>query len=412
MRRRNDEVLILSKGGGARGEVREAVRRPTHDEPLSRREFSKSAVAAIAALTTLSAVVEACATLPTAESIRRTGKPETSPRAELSGAAWATWREIAHLARLAPTPHNTQPFRIRPVDAHTAEIVALSERCLPQEDHGNRYVASAFGIFAATIEVAAATLGVEVRVIPAASIDVAGLHRASAPIALGTATIVGEMVRSIDPGLLDLRRTSRIPYVDRLVDADVWTTLRAITESRGHRLLEYNDRDVVDATLRLNVDAVIDNLGLVREREEIRHWYRTGPTPQFGDGLWERPLNQGALEIRSAFGSPRLLQLPILRQLATHRYLNTQRGTRHIVLLCGPFATWPELVDAGRALFGIWVEMARHGVYVQPMGSMLTNPAYAARIAERFAVTDCWLVMRAGYSAVPPRAPRLESILL
>jgi nitroreductase len=383
------------------------------DEPMSRREFSRSAVATIAALTTLSAVVEACATLPTAASIRREARPDQTPtRPELAGDEWATWREIADLARLAPTPHNTQPFRIRPIDRRTAEIVALSERFLPEEDHGNRYVASAFGIFAATVEVAGAMLGVEVSVIPARSIDVAGLHRATVPTTLGTVTIVGDTTRASDPGLLDLRRTSRIPYVDRLVDSDVWTALRAIAESRGQRLLEYNDREVVDATLRLNVDAVIDNLGLVREREEIRRWYRTGRTPRFGDGLWERPLNQGALEIRTAFGSPHLLHLPIIRQLATHRYLNTQRGTRHIVLLCGGFASWPELVDAGRALFGLWVEMARHGVYVHPMGSMLTNPAYAARIAERFGVTDCWLVMRAGYSTVPPRSPRLESILL
>ncbi|MEP6622763.1 MAG: hypothetical protein ABJE47_25810 [bacterium] len=382
-------------------------------EPVTRREFSKSAVATLAAVTALSAVMDACATLPTAESIQREGTSgETSLRAELLDPAWATWRQIAHLARLAPTPHNTQPFRIRPVDSHTAYIVALSERFLPEEDHGNLYVASAFGIFAATIEVAAATLGVQVRIVPAESIDVAGLHRAAVPTTLGTVTIVGDMVPSVDLDLLDVRRTSRIPYQDRLMDPGVWTALRAIAESRGHRLLEFNDRSVVDETLRLNVDALIDNLGLVREREEIRHWYRTGPTPQFGDGLWERPLNQSAFEIRTAFGSPRLFHLPVIRQLAVHRYLNTQRGTRHIVLLCGPFATWPELVDAGRALFGIWVEMARHGVYVQPMGSMLTNPAYAARIAERFAVTDCWLVMRAGYSDVPPRAPRLESILL
>ena len=384
-----------------------------HDEPLSRRAFSKSVAATIAALTTLSAVVEACATLPTAESIHGEASPEGSNRrAELSGPAFTTWAEIANLARLAPTPHNTQPFRIRPVDSHTAELVALPDRFLPEEDHGNLYVASAFGIFAATTEVAAAALGIQVKVVPADAIDVAGLHRASTPTTLGTATIVGRLVPSVDASLLDLRRTSRIPYQDRLVEAGTWTALRTIAESRGHRLLEYNDRDVVDDTLRLNVDALIDNLGLVREREEIRRWYRTGPTPQFGDGLWERPLNQSAFEIRTAFGSPGLLHLPVIRQLAKRRYLDTQHGTRHIVLLCGPFATWPELVNAGRALFGIWVEMARHGVYVQPMGSMLTNPAYAAKIAERFGVTDCWLVMRAGYSDVPPRAPRLESILI
>ena len=196
------------------------VRCRVHDEPLSRREFSKSVAATIAALTTLSAVVEACATLPTAESIHSEASLEGSNRrAELSGPAFTTWTEIANLARLAPTPHNTQPFRIRPVDSHTADIVALSDRFLPEEDHGNLYVASAFGIFAATIEVAAAALGIQVKVVPADAIDVAELHRAPGPTTLGTATIVGRMVPSVDANLLDLRRTSRLPDQDRRVDA-------------------------------------------------------------------------------------------------------------------------------------------------------------------------------------------------
>src|SRR4051812_8989737 len=115
------------------------------DERISRREFSKSAVGAAVALTSLSAIVEACASLPTAASIQPPAPLTGRRQAELAGAEFARWREIAHLARLAPTPHNTQPFRIRPLDAQTAEVVALAERFLPEEDHGNRYVASAFG---------------------------------------------------------------------------------------------------------------------------------------------------------------------------------------------------------------------------------------------------------------------------
>jgi hypothetical protein len=382
-----------------------------HDEPVTRREFAKSAVGAVVALSSVAGLVQACASLPTAASIQPPLPLPESRRAELSRPDFTTWRDIDHLARLAPTPHNTQPFRIRPLDARTAEIVALGERFLPEEDQGNRYVASAFGIVSAVIEMSARTLGRTVTITPAQSIDVAGLHRASGPTTLGRATIAGDTEPSGDANLLDVRRTSRIPYHDRLVEPEIWSTLQGVTASHGHRLLEYHDRDIVDAMLHLNVDALIDNLGLRREREEIKHWYRTGPTPRFGDGLWETPLNQRAIEIRTAFGSPALYRLPIIRPIATHEYLKTQRGTRHIALLCGPFTTWPELVGAGRALFGLWIEMARHGVYMHPMGSMLTNPGYAATIAQRFDVTDCWLAMRVGYSDVPPRAPRLESIL-
>jgi hypothetical protein len=48
---------------------------------------------------------------------------------------------------------------------------------------------------------------------------------------------------------------------------------------------------------------------------------------------------------------------------------------------------------------------------MQPMGSMLTNAKYADTIARQFDVDDCWLVFRFGYSDVPPRAPRLRSIV-
>ncbi|HJQ20553.1 MAG TPA: hypothetical protein VJ867_09415 [Gemmatimonadaceae bacterium] len=384
-----------------------------HQTRVTRREFSKSALGTVLAVGSISSVVDACASLPTAESMRPEPQPvDPSRRAQLSAADMATWRDIAHLARLAPTPHNTQPFRIRPLDATTAEIVALPERFLPEEDHGNRYVASAFGIMAATLEMAARSLGVEAHVTRAQSIDVPALHKATTPTVLGVATIAGATDVAADAALLDIRRTSRIPYHDQLVPEETWAALRAGTLAHGHRLLEYHDRHVVDATLQLNVDAIIDNLGLRREREEIRRWYRIGPTPEFGDGLWEKPLNQSSGEIGMAFGSPWFFRMPIVRPIAEHRYLKTQRGTRHIVLLCGAFETWPDLVEAGRALFGMWIGMAKAGVYIQPMGSMLTNAKYAAEIARRFGVTDCWLVMRAGYSDTPPRAPRLESILV
>jgi len=58
-----------------------------------------------------------------------------------------------------------------------------------------------------------------------------------------------------------------------------------------------------------------------------------------------------------------------------------------------------------------WLEMAAHDVYMQPMGSMLTNAKYVDAIARQFDVDDCWLVFRFGYSDVPPRAPRLRSIV-
>ena len=85
------------------------------------------------------------------------------------------WESIASLARLAPTPHNTQPFRILPRDERTADLVALTERFLPREDHGNLYVGSAFGIFAATLERAARQFGHILTVCAGRRLDPAAL---------------------------------------------------------------------------------------------------------------------------------------------------------------------------------------------------------------------------------------------
>lgn len=322
------------------------------------------------------------------------------------------WSGIAEMARLAPTPHNTQPFRIRPHDAQSADVILLRERLLPREDHGNLYMVSAFGVLAVTMKLAARQLGLDLKVSQDLTIDPATLHTRDERVVIGTAIITGTCAPVQQADLLNIRRTSRLPYDAHLVAGSTIDKFRNVVTERGHRFLTYDDAGIVGLVLRLNADAIVDNLHLDDERDEISSWYRMGETPQFGDGLWQKPMNQPAWELRAAFAFPHVFHLPVFRQYAIRRYLRTQRGTRHIGLLCGPFLRPAELFRAGDALMNLWLEMSHAGVYMQPMGSMLTNPWYAAEIARRFDVEDCWLVFRFGYSDPPPQAPRLQSILI
>ncbi len=321
------------------------------------------------------------------------------------------WEDIGSLARLAPTPHNTQPFRIRP-RGERAELVLLTERLLPREDHGNLYVAASFGTFAISLERAARHFGRALNVTPVGRLDVGTLETQGAEVVVGEAELTGSAAPEPAAELLDVRRTSRLPYHDRAVDPVALGALACICADYGHRFVHHDDPSVVKPLLQLNAEAIIDNLQLADEREEIRGWHRLGKTPEFGDGLWQAPMNQPAWELWSAFAAPSAFKLPGLRRFAVRRYLATQRGTRHVALFCGAFKAWPELYRAGRLLLDVWLEMARHQVYMQPMGSMLTNPHYVAEIERRFGCTDCWLVVRLGYSDVPPRAPRLERIVI
>jgi len=323
------------------------------------------------------------------------------------------WDRLSDLARRAPSPHNTQPFRLRPRSDSEADLVLLCERLLPVEDRGNRYVLSSCGLFADALEQAGRAEGFAVDLRLRDDVDPAALRLDDGERLLGTVHLTPGAAPDPDAArLLLTRRTSRLPYQPDPVSPDRIAAFMALASSFGHHLIVPNDPDAVRWVLRQNARALIDNLQIGDDRREIERWTRLGDTPAHGDGLWRTPLHQPAWELRLAFGLPWLFRLPILSHWAIHRYLATQTGTPHVALLAGPFAAWPDLVRAGRLLGALWRAMTAAGVYLHPFGSTLTNPHHARIIGERFGAADGWLLFRFGHSDVPPEAPRVASVVL
>lgn len=323
-----------------------------------------------------------------------------------------SWDRISELARLAPTPHNTQPYRLRPRGDDEAEIVLVPSRLLPVEDRGNRYVYAALGIFAAAVELAARAIGKHAEVRPAAYPGVLTLDAAE--------TVVGHVTLSAGAAddtaarkLLTSRRTSRLRYHPRPVEDEAQAKLVALAEAHGHRLLVESEPAKVEDLLAQNAWAIIDNLQIRDDRREIERWVRYGrTTPAEGDGLWEVPLSQPAWELKLGFWLPWLFLVPGLSHLAVWRFARTMLGTQHIALLCGPFREWNDVIGAGTLLMKLWVEMAAHDVYMHPFGSTLTNPKHAKIIGDKFGDPEGWLIFRFGYSDTPPASPRLPSVVI
>jgi hypothetical protein len=338
---------------------------------------------------------------------------ETAARAARDRAMSRTiWESIADLARYAPTPHNTQPFRIRPLNSRAAHLLILEERMLPAEDSGNMYVMASFGIFAETLERAARHFGYVLCVTALDAVHPGELGRGRGPVIIGRADIVGTCTPEDQQGLLLARRTSRLPYDNRLVPQHVLTDFSAVAEKHGHRFDSFDDPDIVRDVLSQNVKALLRNNLKKAELVELRRWIRVAGTPQLGDGLWPGPMNQPRWEMRLALAAPWLFVLPVIESLTRLKYLRTQGGTRHVAILRGPFQSWPELVRAGRMLMQLWLTMAIHGVYMLPFGSMITYAPCNAYLKSKFAADDIWFILRFGYSATPPKAPRLRSVLL
>jgi hypothetical protein len=322
------------------------------------------------------------------------------------------WQSISSLARYSPTPHNTQPFRIRPLGPKSAHLVILEERMLPVEDAGNRYVMASFGIFAETVERAARHFGVELFVTAYDCVIPGQLGRGRGPVVIGRAEIVGSCEPEDQGHLLGARRTSRLPYENRPVPPHVLTQFGAIAKGQGHEFLSFDDPAIVRDVLSRNVKALLQNNLKAAELAELRRWIRIAETPEQGDGLWCGPMNQPPWEMRLALAAPWMFVMPVIRELTRLKYLRTQAGTRHVAILRGAFKSWPELVRAGRMLMQLWLSMAEHDIYMLPLGSMITNARCHAYLKKKLSADDIWFIMRFGYSAVPPRAPRLASILM
>ena len=117
--------------------------------------------------------------------------PSAAPMTQQPALDLAVWKQLSQLARWAPTPHNTQPFRIRPRSPTQADVVALPERFLTMEDPGNRYCSASAGILAVALEKAAQHLGHVLTCVPTMDFDPASMSRATAPVTVASVTITG-----------------------------------------------------------------------------------------------------------------------------------------------------------------------------------------------------------------------------
>jgi hypothetical protein len=61
-------------------------------------------------------------------------------------------------------------------------------------------------------------------------------------------------------------------------------------------------------------------------------------------------------------------------------------------------------------LLRFWLVLTAHGLYLQPFGSVITNPTSHDRLAERLRAREgerqVWLLLRIGSGPEPPRSAR------
>jgi hypothetical protein len=322
----------------------------------------------------------------------------------------AVWTQLVEDARFAPSPHNTQPWRVRLRSEHEADLEVPVDRLLPVEDPDGRFLTAGVGIFLEALDVAAAARGLALRYEP--FYPQLGAHAAEPCLAARMRLEPRGDEQAPPIELLHRRRTARGRYDGRAAPEEVLDELAAIAREFGHEARFTSDLALVDWIVALNADTLFEDLREDDRRAEIAAWthFSDRRAERAGDGFSPTCLGFAGPLVRLLFRYHRLCEPAPIRALLRRLYLRGTGGAATVGWIAGPWTTPAEQLEAGRMLMRLWLAVTSHGLYLHPFGSVITNPVSHARLADRISVDDqgreLWLLLRLGFCAEPPRSAR------
>ena len=327
-----------------------------------------------------------------------------------SGSAREQLAFLVRYAVLAPSGHNTQPWRFVLSDTHV-DVVADMSRALRMVDPHDREMTMSCAAAAETLLVALRAFGLTGTLLPQP------LPRAVDVIARIT-LLPAPRTDSIDYATLDAiatRRTVRRAYADTAVPAELQTLMRETARPFGVELSLFEDAAMRDAVAELVVDADRAQFANPGFRDELASWMHPLTSPA-GDGLagpgfgfpdWAtrvaaalmRTFDLGSAVAR--MDKPNVLAAPLLGVFST-------RGD-----------TRGEWIAAGRALAAVLHQLTMHGL----VNAFLNQPVEVTGIRPQLAQLAApgrtpQLLSRFGYLkegvAMPPHAARrpLDEVLI
>jgi hypothetical protein len=324
----------------------------------------------------------------------------------------SAWDEILGYARRYPSPHNSQPIKLR-VQGTRAELFYDLELGLSAESYGIPFGSVCAGVFIETVSIAAHALGY--RVAEALDYTPMDFGRDERLHPLGTLTLEpAGTIDDLDPGLLLERRTSRLPYARRPVPAAALDAARREAAERGHVVAAVSDRRLVDRIIRLNQQTLFYDLENADVRAEIQSWLRYSErhARATADGLSARCLALPGPLLRLCMGNYWIWQLPAIGTVLRYVYLRSMRGVTQVGWIKGPFRDERDYTDAGRTLLRVWLVLTRHGLHLHPFGSVITNPRAHRELVDIVGEDEnadmIWMLFRVGYSRRPPESHRRD----
>lgn len=323
-------------------------------------------------------------------------------------AALPAWRGLVETARFTPSPHNTQPWKVRPLDAANALLFTVRRRTLPDEDTTGCFILCAMGMFVETLSIAAAHAGarLEAEPIKAAGGDelIPFAHLRLAPDPSARPEFTREAILE--------RRTCRLPPRRGGLPQGALARLEAIAAEGGQSFTHTSDPGLIGDILERNIAAIFEDLNDRRYHDEIVTWFRYGRrhAARTMDGLDSACMNMPAHEMWLAAAAPWLMRAPVIRGAMRAVYRRRIGPAHHIGFMAGRFFEPGAAPVAGRCLMRLWLAMHTLGLGMHPFGNLVTNAGAHRWLTEATGTAGIWLVFRFGpVPAAPPRSHRLSA---
>jgi hypothetical protein len=314
----------------------------------------------------------------------------------VSGAPVQTLRTAVSRARLAPSVHNTQPWRFV-LAPDSLEIHADPTRQLDVLDPTRRQLYVSLGCALMNARVSLAGSGCPSKVVRLPDAD-APLHVAT--IELTDGQPVDPALAALNPAV-DSRQTNRRQFTPDPVPAELVATLVAAAAAEGARLHEITEPEDRQTLARLSQQADTLQLTDAAYRAELRNWTSNDPARLDGVRAAVVPHVDGTsgdeVPIRD-FDTQGAGWLPP----------GTQSTTKQCLLVLGTDTDSPlAWVRAGEALERVWLEITKAGFVASLFTQVIEIGAIRVHLRDQLRLgMQAHVVLRVGRAPVTAASMR------
>jgi hypothetical protein len=365
---------------------------------ISRRHFIKQSIVLGTAAMGAAGFLGACTSRVTRQSI-----PQTDPTTQAAGNLTPEHAAILYHASLAPSGHNTQPWKVRVVQPGEWIVEADPERRLPHVDPQNREVMLSLGAFTENLVLAAGAMGfradAEIVANHPFSIEVVRIH------------LHKDAPRAYPLQRLKTRMTVKHGYLPQEIDK---SDIEALAAPFDGRLFYFPNGTPHAECIR---EGAIEHFRTQTYRKEAQsetaQWLRLSnrQAKQHRDGLTVR-----GMEIRGMagwyvgnFAKPEdFLNPPYLKQSVDHTARLARQGGGWLVITSRGDSV-ADQVETGRKFERMALVARERMIALHPMTQFLEEDAGMQQIAAHHSEEmHAQFILRVGYLKTYPQPVSLR----